>query len=198
MPARNFNVRLPENLQEALFRHIKEQKKVSNFLRAAIAEKLARDFGEKVEIAEMVRGTRNDMKTPEGKAAAEKNLRAARERRNVYASMRKEIENFFKNDFADAQKFGITCSHFWFKLVSGETYAFDYEIPSWMRMTQEQAEKELAAKGVDYELSREEFLKSSEEMLNYWKRRLIDLEAEGKEIKSFGVGLGKYKAASRD
>lgn len=91
MPSRNFNVRLPENLEKALFECINESE-ATNFFRAAIAEKLNRDFGKNVEIEKMVRGMRNDMKTEAGRAAAEENLRRARDWKEVFTALRREIQ----------------------------------------------------------------------------------------------------------
>lgn len=87
MKAKNFSVRLPENLQEAIFKHIEERELV-NFIRVALVEKLQRDFGESVEIFEMRRGMRTDMKTEAGKAVALANLEKARTMRNMKHSRR--------------------------------------------------------------------------------------------------------------
>ena len=83
MSSKSFTLRLPENLQAMLLRHVCEPE-TSNFIRAAIAEKLIRDFGEKI---------RGEMMP----VRARKYMTDARNREKEFSSLRRAAIGFFKS-----------------------------------------------------------------------------------------------------
>lgn len=61
--SKRFNLTLPDSVVEAIERHVPDSEKM-NFIRAAVAEKLARDFGENLSptLARANQGARTDLK----------------------------------------------------------------------------------------------------------------------------------------
>ena len=189
MPSKNFNVRLPENLQSALFRHIREAE-TSNFIRAAVAEKISRDFGEKVEVAEMSRGARNDMKTAEGKAAAERVLERARRRKEDFACVRRGVNDLFKAiPRAVRLRPSITAAKIKFKFSNGESYSYTVDLDDFSKnyylLPPEEGRKKAHAEGVDYDLSRECFEKMQKDVREGVENLLNRMEGGGVDIVGF-------------
>lgn len=188
MPSRNFNVRLPENLEKALFECINESA-ATNFFRAAIAEKLNRDFGKNVDVEKMVRGMRNDMKTEAGRAAAEENLRRARERKKDYATIRRNIREFLKSGIVDLGKHGRREAYFSFKTKNTE-HVCEFKIPAALYLTKADFIRKFGRQ-TDYELSLEEAKAFQKHVFETAKQALLKHENDGEEPIGFSMGAGK-------
>ena len=186
MPSKTFCLCLPENFQNALARHLRKSDFVK-FFREAIAEKLFRDYGEKIDVPNMSRGVRNDMRTAAGKAAANENLKRARERRAMFAEIRKMIRFFFETDVPSIAQTGEKHAHFFFKFASGKGMSFDYEIPSIFFETREECER----RGCDYDLSMDAAGTLQNRLLEAIKRELEKYERDGETLVGFGRGVGK-------
>lgn len=100
MKSIHFAVRLPEALAAALGKHF-QPRAIPDFIRAATAEKLSRDFGEKIDSGALKmrvgQGRRTDL------IAAREALRAARERAgNDFHAAKTDAELFAKIGEASA------------------------------------------------------------------------------------------------
>lgn len=193
MKAKNFSVRLPENLQEAIFKHIEERELV-NFIRVALVEKLQRDFGESVEIFEMRRGMRTDMKTEAGKAVALANLEKARRLKEDYASVRNMVDEVFDNAPKRAAMLGERYVYIMVKISNAGTFSFNLDVPDFFKYkTEKEARAAYHEKGINFELSREEWEKARVHYKAIIRELLNEQEAQGNAFECVSYGLGKFK-----